>query len=75
MPPGIACRLVFLSIFEAWNLLRHCNLPRGFVPLKSLQKIEMAVGNMLHRLIIHCTKLVPDSFLDDVVQCRCFVTE
>jgi hypothetical protein len=44
-------------------------------PIKPLQKIEMAVGDMLHRLNKHCTKLVPDSFLDDVVQCRCFVTE
>ena len=49
------------------NSLRHCNLLRGFIPLKSLQEIEVAAGNILYRFSIHRTKLLPDRPLEVAV--------
>jgi hypothetical protein len=54
--------------------LRHWNLLRGLVALKSLQKIEMTAGDMLaHHLSVHRTKLLTDPSLKIPVQGRGFV--
>jgi hypothetical protein len=69
------CGRLYPLFSGLWNFLRHCNLLRDFVPLESLQKIEVPAGNMLHSLFVHCTKLLPDPFLEVAVEGRCLVTE
>jgi hypothetical protein len=42
----------------------------GFVLLKSLQEIEVTAGNLVHHLIVDCTKLLADPSLKVGVQDR-----